>query len=118
MIFFFSVSTDHVSIFILSVILVPFQRRRSLNESEMISLHQFLLEADALYPSCYSLCPSLRHEPSQSLESVLSHSCPDSVRHRTGRRNRRSTSLYIPRVSVVLAMKATAPNLSQLLLAY
>ncbi|XP_074724715.1 protein Daple isoform X1 [Strix uralensis] len=72
-------------------------RRRSLNESEMISLHQFLLEADALYPSCYSLCPSLHQEPSQSLESVLSHSCLDSVRHRTGRGNRRSTSLYIPR---------------------
>ncbi|XP_049684406.1 protein Daple isoform X3 [Accipiter gentilis] len=77
--------------------LSPPSRRRSLNESEMISLHQFLLEADALYPSCYSLCSSLRQEPSQSLESVLSHSCPDSVRHRTGRRNRRSTSLYIPR---------------------
>ncbi|XP_063188598.1 protein Daple isoform X1 [Chroicocephalus ridibundus] len=77
--------------------LSPPSRRRSLNESEMISLHQFLLEADALYPSCYSLCPSLRQEPSQSLESVLSHSCPDSVRHRTGRGNRRSTSLYIPR---------------------
>ncbi|XP_072719768.1 protein Daple isoform X1 [Ciconia boyciana] len=77
--------------------LSPPSRRRSLNESEMISLHQFLLEADALYPSCYSLCPSLHQEPSQSLESVLSHSCPDSVRHRTGRGNRRSTSLYIPR---------------------
>ncbi|KAM9290286.1 protein Daple [Cariama cristata] len=77
--------------------LSPPSRRRSLNESEMISLHQFLLEADALYPSCYSLCPSLRQEPSQSLESVLSHSCPDSVRHRTGRGNRRSASLYIPR---------------------
>ncbi|XP_074440309.1 protein Daple isoform X2 [Larus michahellis] len=77
--------------------LSPPSRRRSLNESEMISLHQFLLEADALYPSCYSLCPSLRQEPSQSLESVLSHSCPDSVRQRTGRGNRRSTSLYIPR---------------------
>ncbi|XP_076201405.1 protein Daple isoform X2 [Aptenodytes patagonicus] len=77
--------------------LSPPNRRRSLNESEMISLHQFLLEADALYPSCYSLCPSLHQEPSQSLESVLSHSCPDSVRHRTGRGSRRSTSLYIPR---------------------
>ncbi|XP_010081315.1 PREDICTED: protein Daple [Pterocles gutturalis] len=77
--------------------LSPPSRRRSLDESEMISLHQFLLEADALYPSCYSLCPSLRQEPSQSLESVLSHSCPDSMRHRTGRGNRRSTSLYIPR---------------------
>ncbi|KAM6069734.1 protein Daple isoform 2-T2 [Theristicus caerulescens] len=77
--------------------LSPPSRRRSLNESEMISLHQFLLEADALYPSCYSLCPSLHQEPSQSLESVLSHSCPDSMRHRTGRGNRRSTSLYIPR---------------------
>ncbi|XP_030307615.1 protein Daple [Calypte anna] len=77
--------------------LSPPKCRRSLNESEMISLHQFLLEADALYPSCYSLCPSLHQEPSQSLESVLSHSCPDSVRHRTGRGNRRSTSLYIPR---------------------
>ncbi|XP_009571854.1 PREDICTED: protein Daple [Fulmarus glacialis] len=77
--------------------LSPPSRRRSLNESEMISLHQFLLEADALYPSCYSLCPSLHQEPSQSLESVLSRSCPNSVRHRTGRGNRRSTSLYIPR---------------------
>ncbi|XP_025967592.2 protein Daple isoform X2 [Dromaius novaehollandiae] len=77
--------------------LSPPSCRRSLNENEMISLHQFLLEADALYPSCHSLCPSLRQEPSQSLESVLSHSCPDSVRHRTGRGNRRSTSLYIPR---------------------
>ncbi|KAM9291108.1 protein Daple [Morus bassanus] len=77
--------------------LSPPSCRRSLNESEMISLHQFLLEADSLYPSCYSLCPSLHQEPSQSLESVLSHSCPDSVRHRTGRGNRRSTSLYIPR---------------------
>ncbi|KAM9381267.1 protein Daple [Phaethornis superciliosus] len=77
--------------------LSPPKRRRSLNESEMISLQQFLLEADALYPSCYSLCPSLHQEPSQSLESVLSHSCHDSVRHRTGRGNRRSTSLYIPR---------------------
>ncbi|XP_035183295.1 protein Daple isoform X2 [Oxyura jamaicensis] len=77
--------------------LSPPSRRRSLDESEMISLHQFLLEADALYPSCYSLCPPLRQEPSQSLESVLSHSCPDSMRHRTGRGNRRSTSLYIPR---------------------
>ncbi|KAM6360443.1 protein Daple [Alca torda] len=77
--------------------LSPPSRRRSLNESEMISLHQFLLEADALYPSCYSLCPSLRQEPSQSLESVLSHSCPDSMRHRPGRGNRRSASLYIPR---------------------
>ncbi|XP_040456892.1 protein Daple isoform X1 [Falco naumanni] len=77
--------------------LSPPSCRRSLNESEMISLHQFLLEADALYPSCYSLCPSLRQEPSQSLESVLSHSCRDSMRHRTGRGNRRSASLYIPR---------------------
>ncbi|XP_075609821.1 protein Daple isoform X2 [Balearica regulorum gibbericeps] len=77
--------------------LSPPRHRRSLNESEMISLHQFLLEADALYPSCYSLCPSLHQESSQSLESVLSHSCPDSMRHRTGRGNRRSTSLYIPR---------------------
>ncbi|KAM6256075.1 protein Daple isoform 2-T2 [Spheniscus humboldti] len=77
--------------------LSPPSRRHSLNESEMISLHQFLLEADALYPSCYSLCPSLHQEPSQSLESVLSRSCPDSVRHRTGRGSRRSTSLYIPR---------------------
>ncbi|XP_065492333.1 protein Daple isoform X2 [Caloenas nicobarica] len=77
--------------------LSPPSRRRSLNESEMISLHQFLLEADVLCPSCYSLCPSLHQEPSQSLESVLSHSCPDSVRHRTGRGNRRSASLYIPR---------------------
>nr|XP_027315051.2 protein Daple isoform X2 [Anas platyrhynchos] len=76
--------------------LSPPSRRRSLG-SEMISLHQFLLEADALYPSCYSLCLPLRQEPSQSLESVLSHSCPDSMRHRTGRGNRRSTSLYIPR---------------------
>ncbi|XP_039922108.1 protein Daple isoform X2 [Hirundo rustica] len=71
--------------------------RRSLNESEMISLHQFLLEADALYPSCYSPCPSIHQEHSQSLESVLSVSCPDSVRHRTGRGNRRSASFYIPR---------------------
>ncbi|XP_054682606.1 protein Daple isoform X2 [Grus americana] len=77
--------------------LSPPSHRRSLNESEMISLHQFLLEADALYPSCYSLCPSLHQESSQSLESVLNHSCPDSMRHRTGRGNRRSTSLYIPR---------------------
>ncbi|XP_008939583.1 PREDICTED: daple-like protein, partial [Merops nubicus] len=77
--------------------LSPPSHRCSLNESEMISLHQFLLEADALYPSCYSLCPSLHQEPSQSLESVLSHSCPDSARHRTGRGNRRSTSLYLPR---------------------
>ncbi|XP_066854356.1 protein Daple isoform X2 [Anser cygnoides] len=77
--------------------LSPPSRRRSLDESEMISLHQFLLEADALYPSCYSLCPPLHQEPSQSLESVLSHSCPDSMRHRTGRGNKRSTSLYIPR---------------------
>ncbi|XP_015720759.1 protein Daple isoform X2 [Coturnix japonica] len=77
--------------------LSPPSRQRSLDESEMISLHQFLLEADALYPSCYTLCPSLRHEPSQSLESLLIHSCPDSMRHRTDRGNRRSTSLYIPR---------------------
>ncbi|XP_063255294.1 protein Daple isoform X1 [Prinia subflava] len=71
--------------------------RRSLNESEMISLHQFLLEADALYPSCYSPCPSIHQEHSQSLESILSVSCPDSVRHRTGRGNRRCASFYIPR---------------------
>ncbi|XP_014119929.2 protein Daple isoform X2 [Zonotrichia albicollis] len=71
--------------------------RRSLNESEMISLHQFLLEADALYPSCYSLCPSIHQEHSQSLESVLSVSYPSSMRHRTGRGNRRSASFYIPR---------------------
>ncbi|XP_027493659.1 protein Daple isoform X1 [Corapipo altera] len=77
--------------------LSPPSHRRSLNESEMISLHQFLLEADALYPSCCSLCPSIPQEHSQSLESLLSHSCPDSVRHRTGRGNRRSASLYIPR---------------------
>ncbi|XP_050192988.1 protein Daple isoform X2 [Myiozetetes cayanensis] len=77
--------------------LSPPSHRHSLNESEMISLQQFLLEADALYPSCYSLCPSIRQEHSQSLESLLSHSCPDSVRHRTGRGNRRSASLYISR---------------------
>ncbi|XP_075282277.1 protein Daple isoform X2 [Opisthocomus hoazin] len=77
--------------------LSPPSHWRSLNESEIISLHQFPLEADALYLSCYSLCPSLHQEPLQSLESVLSHSCPNSVRHRTGRGNRRSTSLYIPR---------------------
>ncbi|XP_053801566.1 protein Daple isoform X2 [Vidua chalybeata] len=71
--------------------------RRSLNESEMISLHQFLLEADALYPSCYSPCPSIHQEHSQSLELVLSVSYPDSMRHRTGRGNRRSASFYIPR---------------------
>ncbi|XP_032918835.1 protein Daple isoform X1 [Catharus ustulatus] len=71
--------------------------RRSLNESEMISLHQFLLEADSLYPSCYFPCPSIHQEHSQSLESVLSVSYPDSVRHRTGRGNRRSASFYIPR---------------------
>ncbi|XP_071413769.1 protein Daple isoform X3 [Pithys albifrons albifrons] len=77
--------------------LSPPSHRRSLNESEMISLHQFLLEADALYPTCYSPCPSIHQEHSQSLESLLSHSCPNSVRHRTGRGNRRSASLYIPR---------------------
>ncbi|XP_021387619.2 protein Daple isoform X4 [Lonchura striata] len=71
--------------------------RRSLNESEMISLHQFLLEADALYPSCYSPCPSIHQEHSKSFESVLSVSYPDSMRHRTGRGNRRSASFYIPR---------------------
>ncbi|XP_041327816.1 protein Daple isoform X2 [Pyrgilauda ruficollis] len=71
--------------------------RRSLNESEMISLHQFLLEVDALYPSCYTPCPSIHQEHSQSLESVLSVSYPDSMRHRTGRGNRRSASFYIPR---------------------
>ncbi|XP_004941925.2 protein Daple isoform X1 [Gallus gallus] len=77
--------------------LSPPSRQRSLDESEMISLHQFLLEADALYPSCYTPCPSLRQEPSQSLESLLILSCPDSMRHRADRGNRRSTSLYIPR---------------------
>ncbi|XP_027741115.1 protein Daple isoform X1 [Empidonax traillii] len=77
--------------------LSPPSHRHSLNESEMISLQQFLLEADALYPSCHSPCPSIRQEHSQSLESLLSHSCPDSVRHRTGRGNRRSASLYISR---------------------
>ncbi|XP_051662539.1 protein Daple isoform X1 [Manacus candei] len=77
--------------------LSPPSHRRSLNESEMISLHQFLLEADALYPSCCCECPSIPQEHSQSLESLLSHSCPDSLRHRTGRGNRRSASLYIPR---------------------
>ncbi|KAM6274906.1 protein Daple [Porphyrio hochstetteri] len=77
--------------------LSPPSHRRRVNASEMISLHQFLLEVDALYPSCCPLCPSLHQESSQSLESVLSHSCPDSMRHRTGRGNRRSTSLYIPR---------------------
>ncbi|XP_075282282.1 protein Daple isoform X7 [Opisthocomus hoazin] len=76
--------------------LSPPSHWRSLNESEIISLHQFPLEADALYLSCYSLCPSLHQEPLQSLESVLSHSCPNSVRHRTGRGNRRSTSLRPP----------------------
>ncbi|KAM8807304.1 protein Daple [Eudromia elegans] len=97
--------------------LSPRSCRRSLNESEMISLHQFLLEADALFPSCHSLCPSLHQESSQSLESILSLSYPDSVSHRTGRGSRRSTSLYIPRVSILLATKAKAPNLLQLVLA-
>ncbi|KAM7108644.1 protein Daple isoform 1-T1 [Ciconia maguari] len=64
-------------------------RQRSASPgSEMVTLEEFLEESNRLSP------PS---EPSQSLESVLSHSCPDSVRHRTGRGNRRSTSLYIPR---------------------
>ncbi|XP_064919725.1 protein Daple isoform X3 [Columba livia] len=63
-------------------------RQRSASPgSEMVTLEEFLEESNRLSP------PS---EPSQSLESVLSHSCPDSVRHRTGRGNRRSTSLYIP----------------------
>ncbi|XP_074921961.1 protein Daple [Chelonoidis abingdonii] len=88
---------DHVSIFILSVIHVPFQRRRSLNETEIISLHQFLLEADALYPSCHFPSHSLHQEPSCSVEPVLSHSCCDSLRHRTGSGSRRATSLSIPR---------------------
>ncbi|XP_065492334.1 protein Daple isoform X3 [Caloenas nicobarica] len=64
-------------------------RQRSASPgSEMVTLEEFLEESNRLSP------PS---EPSQSLESVLSHSCPDSVRHRTGRGNRRSASLYIPR---------------------
>ncbi|XP_075282279.1 protein Daple isoform X4 [Opisthocomus hoazin] len=64
-------------------------RQRSASPgSEMVTLEEFLEESNRLSP------PS---EPLQSLESVLSHSCPNSVRHRTGRGNRRSTSLYIPR---------------------
>ncbi|XP_014380905.1 protein Daple isoform X2 [Alligator sinensis] len=77
--------------------LSPPTQRHSLNETEIISLHQFLLEADALYPSCHSLCPSLHQEPSQSVEPLLSHSCRGSERHKTGRGNRRPSSLYIPR---------------------
>ncbi|XP_009279052.1 PREDICTED: protein Daple isoform X3 [Aptenodytes forsteri] len=64
-------------------------RQRSASPgSEMVTLEEFLEESNRLSPP---------NEPSQSLESVLSHSCPDSVRHRTGRGSRRSTSLYIPR---------------------
>ncbi|KAM7165442.1 protein Daple isoform 1-T1 [Macrochelys suwanniensis] len=77
--------------------LSPPSRRHSLNETEIISLHQFLLEADALYPSCHFPSHSLHQEPSHSVEPVLSHSCRDSVRHKTGRGSRRATSLYIPR---------------------
>ncbi|XP_053882721.1 protein Daple isoform X1 [Malaclemys terrapin pileata] len=77
--------------------LSPPSRQHSLNETEIISLHQFLLEADALYPSCHFPSHSLHQEPSCSVEPVLSRSCRDSLRHRTGRGNRRATSLYIPR---------------------
>ncbi|CAM5122879.1 unnamed protein product [Eretmochelys imbricata] len=77
--------------------LSPPSRRHILNETEIISLHQFLLEADALYPSCHFPSHFLHQEPSCSVEPVLSHSCCDSVSHRTGRGSRRATSLYIPR---------------------
>ncbi|XP_030414775.1 protein Daple isoform X1 [Gopherus evgoodei] len=77
--------------------LSPPSQRRSLNETEIISLHQFLLEADALYPSCHFPSHSLHQEPSCSVEPVLSHSCCDSLRHRTGSGSRRATSLSIPR---------------------
>ncbi|XP_043371899.1 protein Daple isoform X2 [Dermochelys coriacea] len=77
--------------------LSPPSRRHILNETEIISLHQFLLEADALYPSCHFPSHSLHQEPSRSVEPVLNHSCCDSVSHRTGRGSRRATSLYIPR---------------------
>ncbi|XP_073205537.1 protein Daple isoform X2 [Lepidochelys kempii] len=58
--------------------LSPPSRRHILNETEIISLHQFLLEADALYPSCHFPSHSLHQEPSRSVEPVLSHSCCDS----------------------------------------
>ncbi|XP_023783453.1 protein Daple isoform X2 [Cyanistes caeruleus] len=64
-------------------------RQRSASPgSEMVTLEEFLEESNRL---------SLPSEHSQSLESVLSVSYPDIVRHRTGRGNRRSASFYIPR---------------------
>ncbi|XP_027741116.1 protein Daple isoform X2 [Empidonax traillii] len=66
----------------------PGRQRAASPGSEMVTLEEFLEESNRLSP------PS---EHSQSLESLLSHSCPDSVRHRTGRGNRRSASLYISR---------------------
>ncbi|XP_075782827.1 protein Daple isoform X4 [Pelodiscus sinensis] len=75
----------------------PLNRQHSLSETEIISLHQFLLEADALCPSCHFPSHSLHQEPSHSVEPVLSHSRGDNVRHRTGRGSRRATLLYFPR---------------------
>ncbi|XP_054256004.1 protein Daple [Indicator indicator] len=64
-------------------------RQRSASPgSEIVTLQQFLEESNRLSPP---------DEPLQSLIFVLSHSCPDNMRHRTGRRNRRSASVYISR---------------------
>ncbi|XP_075782825.1 protein Daple isoform X2 [Pelodiscus sinensis] len=56
----------------------PLNRQHSLSETEIISLHQFLLEADALCPSCHFPSHSLHQEPSHSVEPVLSHSRGDN----------------------------------------
>ncbi|XP_069064272.1 protein Daple isoform X2 [Pleurodeles waltl] len=75
--------------------LSPPSRRRSLDEKELISLHQFLLEADAVHPSAHpSPSSRLQHEePEQPLPC-----CPrESSAVRGGRAKRRAASLYISR---------------------
>ncbi|XP_074091596.1 protein Daple isoform X2 [Macrotis lagotis] len=77
----------------------PSNWQHNLNETEMISLQQFLLEADSLYPSCHSP-PFFQHlEPPRGLEDPVLGPAVDEemLRPGMGRANRRTASLYLSR---------------------
>ncbi|XP_043836525.1 protein Daple-like, partial [Dromiciops gliroides] len=82
----------------------PSNWRHSLDETEMISLQQFLLEADSLYPSCHSSSHFFQHPEPQALEDpVLGPTIQEEMlRPGVGRANRRTASLYLPRCGTLI----------------
>ncbi|XP_007472650.2 protein Daple isoform X1 [Monodelphis domestica] len=68
----------------------------ALNDTEKISLQQFLLEAESLYPSCPSPSHFFQHLEPRGLEDpVLGPAIPEEML--SAGASRRASSLYLPR---------------------